>query len=222
MSEYTEPFLINPKKSKHRGKKHRPVAYSRSGHWFTSSKAKIVRPGIRLNPFAGGLMSVNPRRRHRRHHRHNPELAGVTNLGGFNWMSGIQPAVIMGGSILAGGLVPAFLQAKGYMTIDATWKKYGVQVGAGVVGVMALKAMKKPDWARYWGLGALVTVAVDLLAMYALPSIQSAIMPAPVATVPAATAGFGAFPREVRGVGAFPGSVRRVQSPYDRATVYPY
>lgn len=227
MSTLTEPFLINPQKSK-RKRLHRPVAYSfgKGGAWFTSKHAKVVRPGIRINPFAGGLMSINPHRRHnmrhRKHRRHNPELA-LSNLGGLNVMSGIQPAAVIGVSLLAGGLVPQFIHAKGYMAVDATWKRYGIQIGTGVAGVMALKAMRKPEWAKYWGVGSLVGIAVDLLSTYVWPSVQAAILPAPapVVTTPT-TSGFGAFPREVSGMGAFPGSVRRVASPYDRATVYPY
>ena len=244
--ELKEPFLINPKRRKHHGKskRHRPVAFSEGGHWFTSSRAKKVRKHIRLNPFGGGLMAVNRRnrRRHRRHvsvnrrrHSRNPELgAMVSNLGGLDIRHGIEPAAVIGMSVLIGNLAPAFVQARGYMAIDATWKKYGIQIGTGVAGVMGLRAMGKHEWAKYWGIGSLVTVAIDLLGQYVMPSIQSAIMPV-VSTVPVAAlttapagsgaAGFGAYPREVRGVGrvgAFPGSVSRMQSPYDRATIYPY
>jgi len=73
MATVKEPFLINPPKRLHRktsskrhmrlthwrppsakslggeGTRHRPVVYTRKGHWFTSLSSKIARPGAKLN-----------------------------------------------------------------------------------------------------------------------------------------------------------------------------
>lgn len=163
------------------------------------------------------------RRRHYRRHRRNPDVA---TLGGYNWKRGIEPALIIGTSIMMSQVAVGYVASRGYIAFDSAWKRYGVQVGAGVAGVFALRAMKKPEWANYWGLGALVTVAADLLATYVLPSVNSWLAPASTTTTTQqGTQGFGrigAYPNEVRGIGAFPSQVSRMQSPYDRSGSYPY
>lgn len=107
-----EPFLINPPKRAPRrkgkaprrslwrppsrsllgkeGSKHRPTVYSYKGHWFTSSAAKIAKPGLKLNPrrrrryrnpfgAEAMLVGLNPRRRsamsffRRRRRKSNPK-----------------------------------------------------------------------------------------------------------------------------------------------------
>jgi hypothetical protein len=65
-----EPFLTNPPKRRHSNKgmkRHRILAFeSAGGGMFTSSRAKLVRKGIKINPF----LRLN--RKHRRHHKRNP------------------------------------------------------------------------------------------------------------------------------------------------------
>lgn len=88
-----ESFLINPaRKGKKRatrkkarakrgigreGSKHRPVVYSRGGHWTTSSGARLARPDMRLNPLGGEvvILGANPRRRKRRRGRKRNAIA---------------------------------------------------------------------------------------------------------------------------------------------------
>ena len=81
-----EPFLTNPPKSrpKHkamRGKKHRILAFEHGGVIHTSPLAKLVRPGLKINPFR--------KLHHRRKFSRNPfgeELMFV----GTNPMRGVR------------------------------------------------------------------------------------------------------------------------------------
>jgi hypothetical protein len=155
----------------------------------------------------------------------------MPSFGGYDLKKGIEPALLIGSSIMMSSVAVGYLQSRGWITLDAAWKRYGVQIGAGVAGAMILsKFAHKPEWAKYWGLGSLVAVAADLLATYVLPSINSALSPQVAAT--GAVAGFrgvnrgvGAFPpsnvRGIRGLGAFPtGGNAYNTSPYEKSTQY--
>jgi hypothetical protein len=167
-----EPFLINPparkrahspKKGKHfhwsasralkrigrEGTKHRPVVYTKGGHWQTSYASKIAAPGKRLNPFGADLllMGTNPRKgrhmkRHRRRrnparrHRRNP-VANLTH---------IVPALISGGvSIFAVnkgsqmlGLIPGSILDYG--------AKLAIVVGGGWAADKWVSKMASDGW----------------------------------------------------------------------------
>jgi len=178
----------------------------------------------------GWIKHRNAPRRYRMARRRYRNPIAVASLGGYDWSKGIVPAASIALSIMMSQVAVGYLQSRQYIAIDSAWKRYGVQLGIGVAGVFALKAMKKNEWANYWGLGSLITIAADLAATYVLPQINSMLAPAAAPATTTATAGvgrMGAFPREVRGVGrsvgAFPGQVQRVSSPYDRNNMqYPY
>lgn len=231
-----EPFLINPPKRLRRktsskrhmrlthwrppsakalggeGTRHRPVVYTRKGHWFTSLSSKIARPGAKLNrvrrrrpvrhnPFGaeGMLVGFNPRRssmalfgrrhhRNRKRHHRNPRRHYRRNpiMGG---MGGYLP-LVLGGA--AGAVMVRFIP-KIIGTTSGSITDYGVRLATIIGGGYGIKRLGSQRAAEGWVVGSAAIFLTDLLA----PTLTSLGLSGMAAFPPMGTpamAGFGAFP----------------------------
>ena len=236
MATVREPFLINPPKRLHHSKskrhmrlthwrppsakalggegtRHRPVVYTRKGHWFTSLSSKIARPGAKLNrvrrrrpmrhtPFGaeGMLVGFNPRRssmalfgrHHRVHHRnrkryhHNPRRHYRRNP----IMGGSYIPLVLGGA--AGAVMVRFIP-KIVGVASGTLTDYGVRVATIVGGGYAVKRFISQRAAEGWIVGSAAVFLTDLLAPTLSGLGLSGMAAFPPMGMPA-MAGFGAFP----------------------------
>jgi len=207
MAKVSEPFLINPPKrlrrsSKRRvltthwrppsakalggeGTRHRPVVYSRKGHWFTSSAARIARPGHKLNPSRrrrrtsrnpfgaeGMLVGLNPRRSHmklfgkrrvhhrnrKRHHRRNPARRYRRNpMGTF---MGYFP-MILGGA--AGAVAVRYIPKLAGMAPGGI-ADYGVKLATIIGGGYMIDRFISKPAADGFVIGSAAIIVTDLLA----------------------------------------------------------
>ena len=201
----TEQFLINPPKKKPsrkhtktaKRKIHRILALEgKGGGLFSSSQAKIVRKGIKLNPFrfrsnplGEELMFVglNPRKgghtmakRHKkRKYKKNPARRRYHR----NPMSSVKsmiPMVVSGGvGALVGRTIPQFIPIlKGMGTLGNLISKVGLAVGGAMLLDKTL-GRKFKGIEDGWMIGSLASAAADLSAVGIVGTMQGLGMIAP-------------------------------------------
>jgi len=207
MATVKEAFLINPPKRLRRhskrhvrsthwrppsakalggeGTRHRPVVYSRKGHWFTSAAARVAAPGHKLNPFRrrrkvsrnpfgaeGMLVGLNPRRssmklfgKHRvhhrnrkRHHKRNPRKHYRRNPIG-SVMSYLP--LVLGGA--AGAVAVRYIPRVVGMTPGGL-ADYGVKLATIVGGGYVADKFISARAAEGWIIGSAAIIVTDLLA----------------------------------------------------------
>lgn len=155
------------------GSKHVVRAISRGGHWFTSPKARMVRPNLRLNPFSESLMLVgsNPKRRKggksmARRMRRNP-LAVVKQVTDMAQPIGVGILAMALPERIANYIDPL----GGYMNLGA---RLGVIVG----GNFAVKAITNSTKnAELWLLFGIAKLAKDLADKYIFNPLVSMVVP---------------------------------------------
>lgn len=150
------------------GSKHVVRAINKSGHWFTSPKARMVTRNLMLNPFGESLMLVgsNPKRRKggksmKRRMKHNPIaiVKQVTDMA--------QPIGLGILAMAAPERVANFIDSTGgYMNVGA---RLGVIVG----GKYVVQAVAGPKNADVWLLFGLAKFAKDLADRYLLNPLLS-------------------------------------------------
>lgn len=195
MSE--EQFLINPPKRKPKSmagmKRHRILAFEgKNGGLFTSPEAKIVRKGIKINPFrfkknplGEELMFVglnprkgaksmakrthkrkykkNPAKRHKRHYRRNP-MSGMKDM---------VPMVISGGAgALVGRAVPQFIPVlKNMGMLGNIVSKVALAFGGAMILDKTL-GKKFKGIEDGWVIGSLASAVADLSSLGIVKGMQ--------------------------------------------------
>jgi hypothetical protein len=212
-----ENFLINPPKRKpsrkhtksKAKKRHRILALEKGGGLFTSSQAKIVRKGIKLNPFhrfrsnplGEELMFVglNPmkggktmaKRHKKRSHRKNPVKRRRYHRNPMSSMKSLIPMVVSGGvGALVGRSIPQFIPIlKGMGTLGNVISKVALAVGGAMLLDKTL-GKKFKGIEDGWMIGSLASAAADLSAIGIVGTMQGLGM---ITDYPANGGGVGAF-----------------------------
>lgn len=169
-----EPFLINPpkraRKRKSRigaeGSLHRPRVYVRKGRWQTSSKARVARPSLYVNPVGESLITVGGNPMHYFHRRRNPIGTG---LKGALDIKGWAPLALVGGaSAIVGGVAAPMIP---FVSTLGPWGQVGAKVAVAFLGSMAVAKFSNQEYAKAWVIGGLSVVAADILRQYILPMV---------------------------------------------------
>jgi hypothetical protein len=167
--------------------KHRPVVWESKDHrMFTSPAAKIVKKGMKVNPFGEELMMIgaNPRRRvggimaHRKHrkHRRNP-MHKFGRIFKHNPImgKGVLTLILAGGvAAIASRMIPTMPGVSSFVGAS-TWKKYAAQAAVLVGGsYIVTKFLKKPELSKAVMIGSgavlLMDATHDVLSMTASSS----------------------------------------------------
>jgi len=182
-----EPFLTNPPKRRRSNKgmkRHRILALeSAGGGMFTSSRAKLVRKGIKINPFLtkrrkhhkrnpfGELMMVgaNPfrggdimaRKHHRkssRRHKHNPARRHRRyHSNPLGAMTALLPMIAAGtAGAVAVRMIPKFVNLTGMMA-------YGVKAVVVVGGGWAVGRFVNKSAGEGWIIGSAASMITEIL-----------------------------------------------------------
>jgi len=196
------------KRSIREGSKHHILALQRRGHLFTSPRARLVRKGLRLNPFSESLMLVgsNPKRRKggksmARRMKRNP-LALVKQVTDM-----AQPIGV--------GILAMSLPERIANFVDGTPGSYmnlGAKLGVVIGGNFAVKAFAGSRNAEVWLMFGLAKIAKELVDRYVFNPLMS--MVAPTAPLISGTAGISApiFPNSRALSGSIEAPVRPLRN----------
>jgi len=239
MATVKENFLINPpkrlpKSSRRKAKsvwripsakslgeegtRHRPVAYSHKGHWFTSPSSKVAMPGHKLNPFRRRrkmrsnpfgeevmLVGLNPKKRrddmalfgrHKRYnpfkrHRRNPHKRYRRNP-----MSSVTSMLPMVAGGAAGAVAVKWVPSLFGFTTGLMY--YGAQVAAIVAGGYAADKFISKNVSDGWIVGGGAILITELLsgvlAPLGLAGMDAFPVMGPQLTQANSYAGMGAMP----------------------------
>ncbi len=220
----TEQFLINPPKRKpsrkHKKsmvgmKKHRILAFgSKAGGLFTSPEAKIVRKGIKLNPFRfrsnplgeelmfvglnpkkGGHSMAHKKRSKKRHYKKNPARKHRRyHRNPMSSMKSLVPMVVAGGAgALVGRAVPQFIPVlNGMGTLGNIISKAGLAFGVAYAIDKSGLGKKFPGIEDGWLVGSLASAVADLSSVGIVKTMQGLGMLEP-AMVTDYNGGMGAY-----------------------------
>jgi len=181
-----EPFLINPPKRRKTAagmKRHRILALeSKDGGLFTSSRAKIVRKGIKINPFKrhrsnpfGELMFVganpfkkgvksmakrrhkrNPAKRTKRRFHRNP----MTQILSKSMLSMVAAGAA---GVIASRMIPKMLPSIGGVNLSSGIANYGLKAAIVVGGGMAVDKFVGKAASEGWMIGSAAALVTEVV-----------------------------------------------------------